>query len=132
MYRCIFTRKESLHHKSLMGLKILWSWRSRFFFSKSQQVGRFLIFQTKLHVLPLFFLFLSKKGQVFVEGQHRKFQNSQMCDFGIFDEKVGFIFILRSDFLKIKRKFKPPFTHTLPISQILQPPYTPRRSIIIT
>ena len=84
------------------------------FFSKYQQVGRFLIFQTKLHVLPRFFLFLSKKRQFFVEGQHRKFQNSQMCDFGIFDEKVGFIFILRSGFLKIKRKFKPPFTHTLP------------------
>ena len=30
-----------------------------------------------------------------------------MRDFGIL-EKVGFIFILRSDFLKIKRKFKPP------------------------
>ena len=42
------------------------------------------------------------------------------------DEKVRFIFILRSGFLKIKRKFKPPFTDTLPISHILQPPYTPR------
>ena len=32
----------------LMGLKIWWSWGSGFFFSKSQQVGRFLDFRPKL------------------------------------------------------------------------------------
>ena len=39
---------------------------------------------------------------------------------------VHFYFEIR--FSKIKRKFKFPFTHTLPISQPLypQPPYTPR------
>ena len=32
----------------LMGLKVWWSWMSGFFFSKLQQVGRFLDFRTKL------------------------------------------------------------------------------------
>ena len=59
-------QKESLHNKSLMGFKILRSWRSGIFFSKSQQVGRFLIFQSKL----LFFVagrcsFWVKVGNLF-------------------------------------------------------------------
>ena len=64
--RCIFKQKELLRKKSLMGFKILRSWRSGFsFFSKSQQVGQFLKFHTKLHVLSWFFPFLSKKTTIF-------------------------------------------------------------------
>ena len=32
MYRCICMQKESLHNKSLMGFKILRSWRDGIFF----------------------------------------------------------------------------------------------------
>ena len=95
----IYTKEIGAQQKSY-GFKSFVKLEVENFFSKSQQVGRFLFFKTKLHVLPRFFLFLSKKRQFFVEGQHRKFQKSQMCDFGILDGKVGFIFILRSGFLK--------------------------------
>ena len=42
----------------LMGLKIWWSWGSRFFFSKSPIVGRFSIFHAKLQFLRGWVLFL--------------------------------------------------------------------------
>ena len=51
---------KKVHKNFVMGLKIWWGWGSELFFSKTLQVGRFLIFHVKLQVLQWFFLFLSK------------------------------------------------------------------------
>ena len=47
--------------KSFIDFKILRTRSSGIFYSKSQQVGWFLIFHARLHVLSWFFLFLIKK-----------------------------------------------------------------------
>ena len=58
---------KKVHENFLMGLKVWWSWGSRFFFSKSPIVGRFSIFHAKLHVFAgLGALFGSFFGQFFV------------------------------------------------------------------
>ena len=51
----------------LMGLKVWWSWGSGKKKSKSQQVGGFFKFDTKLQVLKRFLLFLSKKTTIFFD-----------------------------------------------------------------
>ena len=54
-----FAEQKSYGFKNFEKLEV------QIFFSKSQQVGRFLIFQSKLHVLSWFFLFLRKNRQFF-------------------------------------------------------------------
>ena len=56
-----------------------WEVRGRDFFSKSQQVGRFLIFQSKLHVLSWFLLFLGKKRQLLRKRQPPDPQTLHHC-----------------------------------------------------
>ena len=69
---------KKVHENFLMGLKIWWSWGSRFFFSKSPIVGRFLVFRPKLQFFAglgaflgelfcQFFVIFSCKISVFCE-----------------------------------------------------------------
>ena len=56
---------KKLQKNFLMGLKIWWSWGSRFFFSKTPIVGRLSNFHAKLQFLRGWVLFLSKKMTIF-------------------------------------------------------------------
>ena len=58
----MFAEQKSYGFKNFEKLEV------HIFFSKSQQVERFLIFHAKLQVLSWFFLFLSKKREFFKFG----------------------------------------------------------------